>query len=67
MSFISKHLDDIVEKDKENYYIAPDGSIIRKFPDVEKGGMAHCELPPNKTSQAVKHQTVEELWYCIEC
>ena len=65
MKFVSKYVGDIKENDKKYYYKAPDGSIIRQFPSGEKGGLAHCTLPPNVISKAVKHRTVEELWYCI--
>lgn len=27
--------------------------------------MAHFELPPNQTSIAVTHRTVEEIWYVV--
>jgi mannose-6-phosphate isomerase-like protein (cupin superfamily) len=47
-------------------YIAPDGSEIRKLPDVKGGGLAHCTLPSRRTSLAVRHKTVEEIWYFIE-
>ena len=47
-------------------YLAPDGSEIRKFPDVRGGGLAHCTLPPRSTSFAVTHKTVDEIWYFIE-
>ena len=33
---------------------------------MTKGGLAHCALPPGKVSRAVRHQTVEEIWYFIE-
>ena len=29
------------------------------------GGICHCTLPPGKISKAVKHQTVEEIWYFL--
>lgn len=45
--------------------IAPDGSEIRLLPEISKGGMCHCTLPPKKTSIAIKHKTVEEIWYCL--
>ena len=32
----------------------------------ENGGMAHFTLPPGQTSSAVRHKTVEEIWYIIE-
>ncbi len=28
--------------------------------------MVHCTLPPHKISLAVRHKTVEEVWYFIE-
>ena len=46
--------------------IAPDGSEIRLLPELSKGGMCHCTLPPKKTSIAIKHRTIEEIWYCLE-
>ena len=27
--------------------------------------MAHCSLPPEQTSVAVAHRTVEEIWYFL--
>ncbi len=50
----------------KNYdYLAPDGSEIRLLPDMNNGGMSHCTLPVGQTSDAVKHQTVEEIWYIL--
>lgn len=52
---------------KETYdYLAPDGSEIRLLLDTRRGGLAHCVLPSGKVSQAVKHKTVEEIWYILE-
>lgn len=45
--------------------LAPDGSEIRLLPQVKGGSMVHCTLPPGKTSLAVTHRTVEELWYVL--
>jgi mannose-6-phosphate isomerase-like protein (cupin superfamily) len=28
--------------------------------------MAHCTLPPGNVSQAVKHKTIDEIWYCLQ-
>ena len=44
---------------------APDGSEIRLLQAVKGGSMVHCTLPPWAISKAVKHRTVEEMWYCI--
>lgn len=45
--------------------IAPDGSEIRLLVQSGRGSMVHCTLPPGDTSKAVKHRSVEELWYFI--
>jgi mannose-6-phosphate isomerase-like protein (cupin superfamily) len=44
-------------------YIAPDGSEIRELVKVERGSMAHFRLAAGRTSKAVAHHTVDELWY----
>ncbi|TET67944.1 MAG: cupin domain-containing protein [Candidatus Aminicenantes bacterium] len=46
--------------------IAPDGSEIRLLCSTQKGGLCHCTLPVGMTSRAVRHQTVEEIWFFIE-
>ncbi|HYM18638.1 MAG TPA: cupin domain-containing protein [Micropepsaceae bacterium] len=45
--------------------IAPDGSEVRVLLGLECGGMAHFALPPNQTSKAMTHRTVEEIWYFL--
>jgi mannose-6-phosphate isomerase-like protein (cupin superfamily) len=58
--------DFITKQINETYdYLAPDGSEIRLLPVVRGGGLAHCLLPTEKISKAVRHQTVEEIWYVI--
>lgn len=47
-------------------YIAPDGSEIRLLPNVKGGGLCHCTLSPERTSLAVVHKNVEEIWYFIQ-
>lgn len=44
---------------------APDGSDVRVLLSLCGGSMAHFELAPGKTSLAVVHRTVEELWYIL--
>jgi len=44
---------------------APDGSEIRLLPVLERGSMVHCRLQPGAVSRAVRHRTVEELWYVL--
>jgi mannose-6-phosphate isomerase-like protein (cupin superfamily) len=45
--------------------LAPDGSEIRLLVRVTGGSMAHCALPPGEVTQAVRHRTVEEMWFCV--
>ncbi len=45
--------------------VAPDGSDVRILLGVKAGGMAHFELAPGRTSKAVTHRTVEEIWYFL--
>jgi len=44
---------------------APDGSDVRVLVRVARGSMAHFELAPQCTSRAVRHKTVEELWFFL--
>ena len=43
--------------------IAPDGSDVRLLLQVSGGSLAHFQLAPGKTSVAIHHRTVEEIWY----
>jgi mannose-6-phosphate isomerase-like protein (cupin superfamily) len=45
--------------------VAPDGSDVRILLEVGGGGMAHFELAPGQTAIAIKHRTVEEIWYFL--
>jgi mannose-6-phosphate isomerase-like protein (cupin superfamily) len=45
--------------------VAPDGSDVRLLCALEGGGMAHFQLGPQQISTAVKHRTVEEIWYFL--
>ena len=44
---------------------APDGSDVRILLRTERGSTAHFELGPGRTSLAVRHRTVEEVWYFL--
>lgn len=44
---------------------APDGADVRVLLGLRGGGMAHFELQPGQTSQAVTHRTVEEIWFFL--
>ena len=45
--------------------VAPDASDVRILLGLERGGVAHFELAPGRTSRAVAHRTVEEIWYFV--
>ncbi len=45
--------------------LAPDGSEIHEMLALAGGSMVHCTLPPGGASKAVRHRTVEELWYVV--
>jgi mannose-6-phosphate isomerase-like protein (cupin superfamily) len=45
--------------------VAPDGSDVRILLGLAGGGAAHFQLGPGKTSRAVTHRTVEEIWFFV--
>jgi len=45
--------------------VAPDGSDVRLLLQVRGGGLAHFELAAGQTSVAVRHRSVEEIWYFL--
>ncbi|HVN14487.1 MAG TPA: hypothetical protein VMT73_02010 [Anaerolineales bacterium] len=45
--------------------IAPDGSDVRILLSLSGGSMAHFSLAAGKTSVAVAHFAVEEIWYFL--
>ena len=45
--------------------VAPDGSDVRVLVQVRGGGLAHFELAAGQTSVAVRHRSVEEMWYFV--
>ena len=49
----------------EEFELAPDGSEVRPLLGLRGGSLAHCTLPVNGVSLAVRHRTVEEIWYFI--
>ncbi len=46
--------------------LAPDGSEIRLLVQGHAGSMVHCRLQPGQVTQAVRHRTVEEVWFCTQ-
>ena len=59
IDFATKRLPDLPD------VVAPDGSDVRILLALRGGSMAHFELAPGRTSIAVAHRTVEELWYFL--
>ncbi|HKO28369.1 MAG TPA: amino acid racemase [Solirubrobacteraceae bacterium] len=45
--------------------VAPDGSDVRVLLGVRGGSLAHFELAGGETSVAVRHRSVEEVWYFL--
>jgi mannose-6-phosphate isomerase-like protein (cupin superfamily) len=45
--------------------LAPDGSEVRLLLSLARGSMAHFRLPGGEVSRAVRHRTVEEIWYVL--
>jgi mannose-6-phosphate isomerase-like protein (cupin superfamily) len=45
--------------------VAPDGSDVRVLLEVCGGGLAHFELAAGQTSVAIRHRSVEEIWYFL--
>src|SRR5881628_3257968 len=45
--------------------VALDGSDVRVLLKLSGGSMAHFELAPGRTSMAVTHRTVEEIWFFL--
>ena len=46
--------------------LAPDGSEIRLLSRTSRASFCHCTLPPGKVSSAVRHRTIEEIWYFLQ-
>jgi mannose-6-phosphate isomerase-like protein (cupin superfamily) len=46
-------------------HIAPDGMEVRELPALDGGGFAHFTLASGKTTRAVAHGRVEEIWYFL--
>ena len=45
--------------------MAPDGSQVRVLLATAGGSMAHFELAEGATSLAVRHRTVDEIWFVL--
>jgi mannose-6-phosphate isomerase-like protein (cupin superfamily) len=45
--------------------IAPDGSDVRVLLRLDTGSMIHISLAAGRTSSAVTHRSVDEIWYIL--
>jgi mannose-6-phosphate isomerase-like protein (cupin superfamily) len=45
--------------------IAPDGSDVRVLLATSRGGMAHFELASGHASLAIRHRSVDEIWFVL--
>jgi len=45
--------------------VAPDGSDVRVLLKTLRGGMAHFELAGGSASDAIRHRTVDEIWFVL--
>ena len=50
----------------ERDVVALDGSDVRILLQLDGGSLAHFELGPDRTSAAVAHRTVEEIWFFLK-
>jgi mannose-6-phosphate isomerase-like protein (cupin superfamily) len=50
----------------EDHVTAPDGSENCPLLATERASLAHCTLAPGAASLAVRHKTIEEIWYFLE-
>ena len=46
--------------------IAPDGSQVRVLSRVPRGSMGHFTIPSHQIIRAVRHKTVDEIWFVLE-
>src|SRR4051794_20765920 len=54
---------DTIELPQHPDYLAPDGSEVRLLCAVEGASTAEFLLPPARTTRAVVHHTVDEIWF----
>jgi mannose-6-phosphate isomerase-like protein (cupin superfamily) len=45
--------------------LAPDGSQVRVLLALSGGSMAHFLLPPGQIARAVRHRSVDEIWFVL--
>ncbi len=45
--------------------VAPDGSDVRVLLRTARGSMAHFELAAGRASDAIRHRSVDEIWFIL--
>jgi mannose-6-phosphate isomerase-like protein (cupin superfamily) len=45
--------------------LAPDGSEVRLLATASRGSMAHFRLLPGAVAKAVRHRSVDEVWFIV--
>lgn len=55
----------ITELPPEPIEIAPDGSSVRVLMRTERASVVLCTLAAGAISRPVRHNSVEEIWYCL--
>lgn len=45
--------------------VAPDGSDVRVLLRTSRGSMAHFELAAGRASEAIRHRSVDEIWFIL--
>lgn len=45
--------------------VAADGSDVRVLLKTARGSMAHFELAAGRASSAIRHRTVDEIWFVL--
>ncbi len=50
---------------EERSAVAPDKSDVQPLLKLKGGSMAHFGLASGRTSRAVEHRSVEEIWYFL--
>ena len=46
--------------------LAPDGSEVYLGLECQRGGLSVFVLPAGKVSKAIRHKTIEEVWFFIQ-
>ncbi len=66
LSLVDLKDENIMPRSEEPEYSAPSGVELRRLVQGDQGGFAECRLPAGTIAIAVRHRTVEELWYIVE-